>query len=138
MQMVYNVKTLIYAIFLDASSLMYIFFIWVYQYVPNTIVDALGDSHLQNAFKGGSAIAIFILLFIARCYDVASRKRKFESDIADKSYFDAFIIAGNTLRDGKHYESSIISFTKALDLNFDNDLAQSKINEVKHLMEIGK
>lgn len=138
MHMVYNVKTLIYAIFLDASTVIYIFYAWLYKYVPNTVIDALGDDHLQNAFKGVSALIIFALMLIARTYDVISRKRKFQSDIADKSYFDAFIIAGNTLRDGKHYESSIISFTKALELNYDNELAQSKINEVKHLMELNK
>lgn len=135
MQMVYNIKTLIYAIFLDASSLMYIFYIWVYQYIPNAVIDTLGEPHLQNAFKGGSAIAIFILLFIARCYDLASRKKKYENDLKNQDYFNAYIMAGNTLLDGKHYESAIISYTKALDLNHDNETAQTKINEVKFIMD---
>lgn len=135
MQMVYNFKTLIYAIFLDASSLMYIFFIWIYQYVPNAIVDALGDSHLQKAFQGGSAFVIFLLMLVARGYDVASRKKKYENDIKNQDYFNAYVMAGNTLLEGKHYESAIISYTKALDLNHDNEAAQAKINEVKFIME---
>lgn len=138
MHTAYNIKTFIYAIFLDAASLLYILQVWLYKYLPNSLVDALGDSHLQNAFKGGSAIVIFALLFIARCYDVASRKRKFNLDVADKSYFDAYVIAGNTLKEEKRYEAALEIYQKALELNYDNENAMAKINNVKHLIEVGE
>lgn len=138
MQMAYTIKGFLFAIFLDLNSILYIFLVSLIQWIPNPIMELLEDTHLQAAFKGGSSVIIGLLLIIGRCYDVIGKHKKHKAEIATKSYFDAYIMAGNTLKDTHHYESAIISYTKALDINFDNDLAKAKINEVKHLLELNK
>lgn len=123
-----------YWMFVNASSLMWMVLYWLLDLIPHAIVEFLDDTHTLNVFKGGTAYILGIFLVLSKGYDVLSKRRKFKAEASTKSYFDAYIITGNKLMEGKHYESAIISYNEALDLNFDNDTAQDKINEVKFLI----
>lgn len=81
---------------------------------------------------------IFILVssYHIRSHIQLSKKHKHE--VATSSRFDSKILAGNDLKDLKLYDLAIRHYQLALELNYDNELAQSKINEVKHLIEISK
>ena len=114
---------------------MWMVLYFIIDLIPKPILDFLDDTHTLNLFKGTSAYILGVFLIVSKGYDVLSKRRKYKSEASTKSYFDAYIITGNTLKEGKHYESAIISYTKALDLDFDNETAQAKINEVKHLLD---
>ena len=133
--MVQKAEIVIFWLWVNLSSFMWMLLYWVIDIIPQPIIEFLDDTHTLNIFKGGTAYILGLFLIVSKGYDVMSKRRKFKSEAATKSYFDAYIITGNTLIEGNHYESAIISYTKALDLNFDNDIAQEKINEVKFLME---
>lgn len=132
--MVQKVEVVVFWIWVNASSVMWMALYWLLDLIPQAIIDFLDDTHTLNIFKGGTAYILGLFLVVSKGYDVMSKRRKFKAEASTKSYFDAYIITGNKLREGKHYESAIISYTEALDLNFDNDTAQEKINEVKFLL----
>jgi len=136
--MVQKVEVVIFWIWVNLSSFMWMALYWVIDLIPKPVIEFLDDTHTLNVFKGTSAYILGFFLIVSKGYDVMSKRRKYKAEASTKSYFDAYIITGNKLRDGKHFESAIISYTEALDLNYDNELAQLKINEVKHLIEISK
>lgn len=128
-------EVVLYWMFVNASSLLWAALYFVLDFIPKPILDFLDDTHTLNVFKGTSAYILGLFLIVSKGYDVLSKRRKFKLEATTKSYFDAYVMAGNTLMETKHYESAIISYTKALDLNFDNEIAQAKINEVKYLID---
>lgn len=136
--MVQKVDVVIFWIWVNLSSIMWVALAALIDLIPQPVIDFLDDTHTLNVFKGGTAYILGVFLVVSKAYDVLSKRRKFKAEASTKSYFDAYIITGNKLIEGKHYESAIISYTEALDMNYDNDFAQSKINEVKHLIEISK
>jgi hypothetical protein len=136
--MVQKVEVVVFWLWVNLSSFLWMTLYWLLDLIPQPVIEFLDDTHTLNVFKGGTAYILGLFLVVSKGYDVLSKRRKFKAEASTKSYFDAYIITGNKLREGKHYESAIISYTEALDLNFNNEAAQEKINEVKHLMQIGK
>lgn len=132
--MVQKAEIVLYWMWINFTSLMWIVLYAIIDAIPKPIIEFLEDTHTLNIFKGTSAYVLGLLLVGSKTYDFLSKRRKYKLEATIKSYFDAYIMAGNTLTETHHYESAIISYTKALDLNFDNDTAQAKINEVKFLM----
>lgn len=133
--MVQKIEVVAFWLWVNLSSFLWMALYWLLDLIPKSVIDFLDDTHTLNVFKGGTAYILGLFLIVSKGYDVMSKRRKFKAEAATKSYFDAYIITGNKLREGKHYESAIISYTEALDLNYDNETAQEKINEVKFIME---
>jgi hypothetical protein len=84
-----------------------------------------------------SAVVTF---FGVRFYIVKTKHMKsaHKHEVSVQSYFDGYIIAGNELCQSKQYDLAIEKYQKALDLNFDNDIANDKINSVKFKIEASK
>jgi len=81
---------------------------------------------------------VFMLVVTYHVRRIVQQNKKHKHEVATSSYFDAKILAGNDLKELKLYDLAIKHYQLALDLNYDNELAQLKINEVKHLIEISK
>jgi len=133
--MVQKVEVVIFWIWVNASSYMWIALYWLLKFIPKPIIEFLEETHTLNVFKGATAYVLGFLLVGSKTYDFLSKRRKYKIEAKTKTYFDAYIMTGNALSETNHYESAIISYTKALDLNFDNDTATAKINEVKYLID---
>lgn len=78
---------------------------------------------------------VFILVVVYHVRRILQQNKKHKHEVQTQSYFDAYIIAGDELRKVKHYDLALNKFNKALELNFDNEVAQNKINEVKYLID---
>lgn len=86
-------------------------------------------------FKLGTSSIIFLLVVLYHVKRIRDLNKKHKHEVSNQSYFDGYIIAGNELREARQYDLALLKFNKALDLNFDNETAQSKINEVKFLID---
>ena len=133
--MVQKVEVVVFWLWVNLSSFLWMALYWLLDFIPKPVIEFLDETHTLNVFKGATAYVLGFLLVGSKTYDFLSKRRKFKAEASTKSYFDAYIITGNKLRDGKHYESAIISYTEALDLDYDNETAQEKINEVKYLLK---
>lgn len=97
-------------------------------------------SHNEIDWIWGKVTAGIIFILVSS-YHIRSHiqlSKKHKQKVAESAFFDAKILAGNDLKELKLYDLAIKHYQLALDLNYDNELAQSKINEVKHLIEISK
>ena len=133
--MVQKVEVVVFWLWVNLSSFLWMALYWLLDFIPKPVIEFLDETQTLNVFKGATAYVLGFLLVGSKTYDFLSKRRKFKAEASTKSYFDAYIITGNKLRDGKHYESAIISYTEALDLDYDNETAQEKINEVKYLLK---
>lgn len=80
----------------------------------------------------------FILVATYHIRGLIHQNKKHKHEVTTSSYFDAKILAGNDLKDLKLYDLAIKHYTLALELNYDNNIAQAKINECKHLIDMSK
>ncbi len=113
----------------------------VYKQIFNYDVKPIGHwTHEDYAFwfKLGTSAILFCYSIFFYHKKIKMLNKSHKHKIETQSVFDAKILAGNDLKDLKLYDKAIGHYQKALDLNFDNDTAQHKINEVKHLIDMSK
>lgn len=81
---------------------------------------------------------VFILVVTYHIRGLIHQNKKHKHETLTSSFFDAKILAGNDLKDLKLYDLAIKHYQLALELNYDNEIAQAKINECKHLIDLHK
>jgi hypothetical protein len=109
-------------------------------YIDSVMKAVKGINHEDFDFWWGKATAavIFLLVAIYHVKRIVQLSKKHKHEVATSAHFDSKILAGNDLKELKLYDLAIKHYTLALELNYDNEMAQHKINEVKHLIEIHK
>ena len=112
-------------------------YISIMMFFERMFADIVSAKHDDIDFwwSKGTAAVVFMLLVIYHVKRILQLNKKHKHEVATQSYFDGYIVAGNELRGVKQYDLALSKFQKALDLNFDNDTATAKINEVKYLID---
>jgi len=111
---------------------------WFWGLMSTTIITTHTTWFIQNGINLADWETI-IKLFLSACVSFftcrhfyLAPKAKVESQT--HLHFDHLILAGNDLAKDGHLNHALKFYNKALNLNYDNDTAQAKINEVKFLM----
>lgn len=95
----------------------------------------LGHGSTFDSLTNPILFAIIAGYHLLRLIDYLIHRKSKESD---KSIFDSYILAGNTLRAMGHFSEAILQYEKALNLKFNDEKATNKINECKHLIDTHK
>lgn len=130
-----RIEVIIYHMFVNIMSIMWIFYNVVYMWIPKPIVDVLEDTHVQGVFKGATGFVIGVFLVIQKGYDMVHARKKHKMNIEKHHRYLIHIATGDRLRDHRLYIKAEAEYIKALALDYDNEKAQLKINEAKRLQD---